>query len=390
MKNWLRLPQSVVNDDLEVDSLIEEARTHCELLSNCALVRSTFVQYLDHFPGHHRDGHSGAGAGYGFGVAGEGWGNGRYNRHQRPANEIKIKRPPLVSVQPIVFIGTDGRPYTLNPGQDFIVDVASQPGRIRPMPNCSWPDTLDVPAAIAIPFTAGYAPNSWAPAQIAEPETVTEAIDPSWKPGVTLQQYSYFVDPNGNVEVQMNAGPVVTGATEPTWGAIGSTQTPGDGTSYLNVGPIRGFWTPGTLYTGQQQYVILDFNSNLQLLNVPSLTSQNIAPYSLQAVGASPLPWGTTRSTPTTDNGVANAWICLGAYTALGNTGLSVPNAPEQQAAYVVDWTLPLSATRAMKALVTHWYYNREPVAGETARKVPLHVEDMLGEITIYDFSPTP
>lgn len=43
----------------------------------------------------------------------------------RPAagiGEIKMKFPPLVSVQAIRFIGTDGRFYTLNPSQDFIVD----------------------------------------------------------------------------------------------------------------------------------------------------------------------------------------------------------------------------------------------------------------------------
>src|SRR5580704_4038082 len=127
MKNWLRVPQSVVNDDLKISSLIKAARMHCELLTNCALVRSKFVQYLDHFPGwgSREFGYYGT-TGTSGGVAG---GMG-YNRHHRHYGEIKLKRPPGISVQSLTYIGTDGRPYTLNPGQDFIVDVASQPARI--------------------------------------------------------------------------------------------------------------------------------------------------------------------------------------------------------------------------------------------------------------------
>ena len=74
--------------------------------------------------------------------------------------DLKIPRTPLVSVAPITFIFTDGRPYTLNPGQDFVVDAAAQPGRIRPVYGSVWPMTLHAPAVIAIPFTAGYAPNA--------------------------------------------------------------------------------------------------------------------------------------------------------------------------------------------------------------------------------------
>src|ERR1700722_1815059 len=127
MKNWLRVPPTVVNDDQDITDLINEARVQAELLSNCALVRSTFVQYLDHFPTWQARelGHFGAVGGH-DGIA--------YGRHGRWHGEITVKRPPLVSVQGITFIGTDGRPYTLNPGQDFTVDIASQPGRIRPIP----------------------------------------------------------------------------------------------------------------------------------------------------------------------------------------------------------------------------------------------------------------
>jgi hypothetical protein len=208
MKNWLKVPASVVNDDADITDLISEARMQAELLSNCALVRSTFVQYLDHFPawGGREFDYYGSNPGGGSGSGG--YGGIGYDRHQKWHGEITVKRPPLVSVKGIVFIGTDGRPYTLNPGQDFVVDIASKPGRIRPVPYTIWPLTLHVPAAIAISFTAGYAPNSdsVSGATTAEPETETESINPSWQPSIATKQYSYLIDPNSNVEVQMNCG----------------------------------------------------------------------------------------------------------------------------------------------------------------------------------------
>ena len=389
MKNWLKVAPNVVNDDIEITDLINEARVQAELITNCALVRSTFVQYLDHFPtwGARELGSSWTTAGS------HGWSGLGFDRHHRWHGEIKVKRPPLVSVQGITFIGTDGRPYTQNPGQDFIVDITSQPGRIRPIPYTIWPLTLHVPAAIAISFTAGYAPNSdsVSAGTIAEPETLTEAIAPSWQPNVATPQYSYLIDVNGNVEVQTNAGSPVTasGDNPPSWPAPGQT-VPDGGCLWQNCGPIRGFWAPGVPYAGLQSWVILDFNSNLQLLNVPSLISQNIGPYSVQLVGVEPIPWATTLGGLTTDNGIAGAWICLGPYAALGDTGLAAPNSPEQQAAVTVDWTLPRTVSRFVKAFVMHHYYNREPYTQGSVNRVPDHMAELLGEVTIHDYTPTP
>lgn len=395
MKNWLRVPTDVTVDDTDIQDLITEAREQCELLTNCALVRSSYVQYLDHFPGWNRefDNYGTTGAN-GYPAYHDGFG---YNRHGRWKGEIKIKRPPLVQVQSLWFIGTDGKPYTMNPGQDFVVDSASQPGRIRPIPYTIWPLTLHVPAAIAIRYLAGYAPNSDGVAAgqttIAEPESDAQGLNPTWQPGATYKQYQFLEDENSNLWIQTVGPSGVTGSgarpnfeAQPIGGTIAS-----DGTAaWLNVGPVRGFWTPGTAYSGLQSYVILDFNSNLQLLNVANLISQTIQAYSLQTVGTSPLNWSALLGGLTTDNGVAGAWRCLGAYNALGNTQLSPPNSPEQQAAVTVDLTLPKVVTRAIKALVYHWYFNREPVTSGGVAKVPLHIEDMLGAVTIQDFAPTP
>ena len=391
MKNWLRV--SVSNDDADIADLITEAREQCELITNCALVRASYVQYLDNFPGweHEFDSYGTTGAN-GYPAYHDGFG---YNRHGRWKGEIKIKRPPLVEVQSLWFIGTDGRPYTMNPGQDFVIDVASQPGRIRPIPYTIWPLTLHVPAAVAIRYIAGYAPNSDGIAAgqtaISEPEDDSQGLNPTWQPGATYSKYQFTEDENGNLWIQTASPNGVTGTTRPNFEAqaIGGTIS-GDGTAaWLNVGPVRGFWTPGTSYSGNQSYVLLDFNSNLQLLNVANLISQTIPAYSLQSVGVSPLNWGETLGALTTDNGVAGAWLCLGPYDALGNTQLSPPNSPEQQAAVQVDRTLPKVVTRAIKALVWHWYYNRDLAVSGSANKVPMHIEEMLGNVRIEDFAPT-
>ena len=392
MKNWLRVDQSVTADDDDITGLIQEARMQAELISNACLVRSKWVQYHDHFPGW-RLGYGasfdGAGIMTGPGLR-SGYGDS-VNINQHPL-EIKIKRPPLVSVLPITFIDTNGRPNTLNPGEDFVVDLASRPGRIRPIPFTVWPVTL--PAAInavAIPFISGFAPNADALGgpTTSEPETSSDAIAPSWKPG-NYPQYSYLIDPSGNVEVQMNPGNPATGAgpAAPVFAAIGGEVADG-GCLWQNFGPIQGTWMPGQNYASP--CVLLDYNSNLQLLMVPQLTSQTIPPYSEgESLSVEPLPWGENLGAFTTDNGIVGAWMCIGPYNAMGNLQLVTPNTPEQQAAYTQDYTLPRQVTRFIKALVSHWYYNREPVVSGSTSTVPYLLEDMLGEVTVHDFNPTP
>jgi hypothetical protein len=171
-----------------------------------------------------------------------------FDGHHARYGDIKIKRPPLISItNPLTYIGTDGSPHTLTPGTDFIVDCAKQPGRIRPVPFTAWPLTLRTPNAIAIPFTAGYAPNAAEVSQgatpVSEPETVVEG---------------------------------------------------------------------------------------------------------------------------------------------------TIPTPPDQQASYTVDWTLPETAPLAIMQLVSHWYFNREPVVAGSANNIPLHVLDLLATVSVPDYAPTP
>lgn len=230
MKNYLRVPSGVTADDVLIGSLITAARIQAETITDSILVRSTFVQYMHKFPhwgmydqgwaNHHSVGHSRA-----------------YDEHYSQHGRIKIKRTPLVSVQSLTYIGTDGNPATMIPGTDFIVDPAHQPGYIRPIPFTAWPLTVRTDNAIAIAFTAGYAV-----AGTSEPETVTEG---------------------------------------------------------------------------------------------------------------------------------------------------TIPTPPNQQASYVVDWTLPKTVSVAIMQLVAHWYFNREPVSAGSASTIPLHVLDLLATVSVPDYAPT-
>lgn len=75
---------------------------------------------------------------------------------------------------------------------------------------------------------------------------------PRWVSMAQYPQYSYVIDPIGNVELQIQQfGPSsstpISGATEPIWPTFGNTVSDGT-TLWKNVGPILGPWQPNTLY----------------------------------------------------------------------------------------------------------------------------------------------
>jgi hypothetical protein len=55
-------------------------------------------------------------------------------------------------------ITTDGLLQTLAP-PGYLIDIASEPGRIVPAFNTRWPTTQHIIDAVAVEFTAGYAPE---------------------------------------------------------------------------------------------------------------------------------------------------------------------------------------------------------------------------------------
>lgn len=83
----------------------------------------------------------------------------------RFCNPIYIPRPPLVSVESVKYIDTDGTQQTLA-SSVYTVDAGSTPGKIHLAYNESWPDHRVINNAVEINFTAGYGST---PATVPEP-----------------------------------------------------------------------------------------------------------------------------------------------------------------------------------------------------------------------------
>lgn len=71
------------------------------------------------------------------------------------ADAIYMPLPPLQSVTHIKYIDSDGSLQTWD-SSNYVVDTASQPGRIYLAYNKSWPDTRDIRDAVIVRFVCGY------------------------------------------------------------------------------------------------------------------------------------------------------------------------------------------------------------------------------------------
>lgn len=67
---------------------------------------------------------------------------------------IVLPYPPLLDVDQVRYIGTDGQEHELDE-YDLTVDVRSDPGRVLPASG-AWPATTDVPNAVVVRYVAGY------------------------------------------------------------------------------------------------------------------------------------------------------------------------------------------------------------------------------------------
>src|SRR5581483_7536576 len=82
---------------------------------------------------------------------------------------IKLTPPPLVSVQQMRYVDTDGNNQTLVKDTDFVLDLETEPARIFPVPGRYWPASLYVANSLIIDFTAGFSPSA-----SAAPTTTTD------------------------------------------------------------------------------------------------------------------------------------------------------------------------------------------------------------------------
>jgi hypothetical protein len=69
--------------------------------------------------------------------------------------EIMLPRPPLQSVVSITYYDENNAQQTLDPSQ-YLVDIYSEPGRITPAPDTTWPATKRRANSVEITFVCGY------------------------------------------------------------------------------------------------------------------------------------------------------------------------------------------------------------------------------------------
>lgn len=138
-------------DDLFA-GLISAAREYCETFTRRAFITTSFRQGLNRFP--HLP--------Y-YGLQGVSYPHRDINSEIVFARQIKLYRPPLISVSKIEYKDAQGQLQTLNPFDasgnptGFLVDADDEPACIYPVSGTSWPVSYQiVPNNVKIFFDAGY------------------------------------------------------------------------------------------------------------------------------------------------------------------------------------------------------------------------------------------
>lgn len=116
----LHLAELANDNDALINSLILVAREYCENETGLALINRGLKLTLDDFK-----------------------------------SCIEIPKPPLVSVETVEYVDTDGVTQLLADTL-YRIDAESSPGRLTPAYGESWPSVRPVTNAVSIKYTAGY------------------------------------------------------------------------------------------------------------------------------------------------------------------------------------------------------------------------------------------
>ncbi|HEY1118192.1 MAG TPA: head-tail connector protein [Acidimicrobiales bacterium] len=109
-------------EDALIAKLIPAARRRAESRCNRSFAVQTYELTLDGFPS---------------------W--------RRP---LELPRPPLVAVESVAYLATDGTLETLDPSACRV--VPGTPGLVAPAAGASWPATLETPGAVKVRYSAGW------------------------------------------------------------------------------------------------------------------------------------------------------------------------------------------------------------------------------------------
>ncbi len=91
-----------------------------------------------------------------------------------PPGVIRIPKQPLATINAVTYVDSAGDSQTLVVGTDYSADLVSQPGRIFPAFDKSWPVTRGFFNDVSIGFVAGY--GTGVPAGSTVPQRIKHAI----------------------------------------------------------------------------------------------------------------------------------------------------------------------------------------------------------------------
>lgn len=141
-KSHLNITHS--NDDTFIGTLIAAARDHAEQFTRRALVQQTWRLNMDDFPNF----------------------------------ELRLDKPPVISVTSVKYYDIDNVQQTLVEGTDYTVDTYSEPGWLWPAVT-GWPTVYpDGINGVEIIFVAGYSNSGASPLNYADrvPESIKAGI----------------------------------------------------------------------------------------------------------------------------------------------------------------------------------------------------------------------
>lgn len=137
VKNNLKV--DTTDDDTLIELLIKAAREYVEIYTGRALLEQTIQERLDCFP---------------------------IQTDSNLVGSIELRFAPLKTFTHLKYINSDGVETTLVENTDYKIDTFSEPPRIYPEYNKTWPTIRDEPLAVIIEYVAGYSTASDVPAPI--------------------------------------------------------------------------------------------------------------------------------------------------------------------------------------------------------------------------------
>ncbi len=145
VKSHLGIEDSDEGEDANLIGRIRAATISCERYTRRSFVNTTWTMFMDRFPGR----------------ALPWWDGVRQiaNTELTDLTEsITIPRPPLVSITFVKSHNQDGTSTTVT-ASDYIVDTASEPGRVALKVTKTWPSVaLRAINGVEVEFIAGYGP----------------------------------------------------------------------------------------------------------------------------------------------------------------------------------------------------------------------------------------